>query len=89
MSYEKKKAFPCEPPEIVNKGPAYSESVIEIDGRQAKLGITHTIDRGIGATLCFPNADDSVFDLLFAAHCEDEHALATAQQIFSSIRFKN
>lgn len=84
----KRRAFPCERPETVQKDPAYSESVIEIDGRRAKLGITHTSDRGIGATLCFPNADDSVFDLLFAAHCEDEQALATARQIFSSIRFK-
>lgn len=84
----KKKAFPCERPDNVQKGSAYSESDIEIDGRRAKLEITHTTDRGIGATLCFPNADDSVFDLLFAVNCKDEQALATARQIFSSIRFK-
>lgn len=84
----KKRAFPCERPDIVQKGSAYSESVIEIDGRRGKLEITHTTDRGIGATLCFPNADDSVFDLLLAVHCEDEQGLATARQIFSSISFK-
>lgn len=87
-SLRERRVSTCDTPEILRNDPTYSESVIEIDGRQAKLGITHTIDRGIGATLCFPNADDGVFDVLFAAHCQDEQALATARQIFSSIRFK-
>jgi len=85
----KARFYSCDPPEIVIKHPTYNESLIQIDGRQAKLGIARGEDLGgITAQLCFPGADDSAFELMLAANCEDDRALATARQIFSSIRFK-
>jgi hypothetical protein len=83
-----KKIFTRAPPETSQNEPTYTESLIQVDGRQPKLAIAHTRDRGIAANLCFSNADDSAFDLLVSANCKDEQALATARQIFSSIRFK-
>ena len=83
-----KKIFTCDPPATLRNGPTYTESLIQVDGRQAKLAIAHTVERGIAASLCFPNADDSDYELLVTANCQDERALATARQIFSSIRFK-
>ena len=84
----KKRAFSCDPPEIVRKNSTYSESLIQVDGRQAKLAITRSAERGIYARVCFPNADDSVAELEVIANCPDDQALATARQIFSSIEFK-
>lgn len=83
----KKRPFSCDPREMVQKNPTYSESLIQIDGRQAKLGITRSAERGIYARVCFPNADDSIAELEVIANCQDDQALATARQIFSSIEF--
>ena len=81
-----KRIFTCDSPATLRNEPTYTESLIQVDGRQAKLAIAYTGER-IAASLCFPNADDSVYDLLLTANCQDEQALATARQIFSSIRF--
>lgn len=83
-----KSLFTCDPSPILRNGPTYTESLIQVDGRQAKLTIIYTVEREIAASLCFPNADDSNYELLVTANCQDEQALETARQIFSSIRFK-
>jgi hypothetical protein len=67
----------------------YYESMLEIDKRKAKLGIDRDTSRKrIIARLCFPNADDNLFELLIVATCQDERALQTSKQIFNSITFK-
>ncbi|HEX7771872.1 MAG TPA: hypothetical protein VF435_05590, partial [Pyrinomonadaceae bacterium] len=85
---QKKRAFPCDPPEIIRKNPTYRESLIQVDGRQAKLWITRSAERGIYARVCFPNADDSLAALEIIASCKDDQGLATAREIFNSIEFK-
>ena len=48
----------CDGPAIITKHPTYSESVIQIDGRQAKLGVARGKEfDGIVARVCFPGAD--------------------------------
>ena len=80
--------FTCNPAATLANVPTDTESLIHVDGRQAKLAIAHTVDGGISASLCFPNADDTLYELLLVASCKDEKALTAARQIFSSIRFK-
>ena len=79
----------CDTPRSLLEEPTYNESVIEINGRKAKLGIdrTHPPD-SIIAHVCFPVADDNAMPLRVVAYCKDDRALETAQQIFTSIRFK-
>ena len=85
----KRKFYSCDSPEFVTKHASYKESLIEIDGRKAKLGIARGEELGgITARLCFPGADDKSFALLVAANCKDDRAFAIARQIFSSIKFK-
>ena len=84
----KKRIFSCDRPEIVRKDPTYSESLIQVDGRHAKLAITHAAEGGISAHVCFPNADDSVAELVLIADCKNDQAFAIAREIFNSIRFK-
>ena len=84
-----KKFYSCDRPEVVHKHPTYRESLVVIDGRQARLGIARGKDLGgISVSLCFPGPDDSAYELWLGALCNDESALTTVQQIFSSIRFK-
>ncbi len=86
----KRRVYSCDTPDYLLVRPTYHESVIEIDGRKAKLGIDRNqVPEGIIARLCFPTADDNAFELLVAANCKDDRALETAQQIFASIRFKD
>lgn len=83
------KLYSCDWPEFLTKHPTYTESLVEIDGRQARLGIARGKEfGGISARICFPGADGDAFDLLIAALCRDDRALVTARQIFSSVRFK-
>ena len=84
-----RRLYTCDRPEVVHKHPTYRESIVKIDGREARLGTARGKDLGgISVSLCFPGPDDSAYDLWMAALCEDENALAMVQQIISSIRFK-
>ena len=80
--------FTCDAPVTGPHEPTRTESHLRVDERQAKLAVVYTVDHGITSSLCFPNADDTSFDLLVVANGKDEQDLTTARQIFSSIRFK-
>src|SRR5258708_590645 len=84
------RAYSCDTPHFFVGRPTYHESVIDIDGRKAKLGIDHDLPpESITALVCFPSADDRAAELRLAAICNDERALETIEQIFRSIRFKD
>jgi hypothetical protein len=81
---------PCETQKSLREEPTYDESVVDIDGRKAKLRIDrYHKPKFILANVCFLNPPDPSEQLIVLAHCKDEHALETAQQIFNSIRFKD
>lgn len=79
---------PCNTPRFLLERPTYQESVIDIAGKKARLGTDSLYQpEAINARLCFLNADQEGMQLNVAAFCKDEHALETAKQIFTSIRF--
>jgi hypothetical protein len=79
---------PCETRQSRLQEPTYHESVIELDGRKAKLRIDrYHQPKFILADVCFLNPPDRSEQLIVLAFCKNEHALETAQQIFNSIRF--
>jgi hypothetical protein len=80
---------PCDTPRfLLERTTTYHESVIEVDGKQARLGVDSFYQPEFtNARLCFLNADDSGMQLNVAAVCKNDQALQTAQQIFTSIRF--
>lgn len=81
---------PCEtrPPRLEES--TYHESVIEIDGRRAKLRIDrHHQPEFILADVCFLNPPDRSEQVIVMAFCKNDNALQTAQQVFNSIRFKD
>ena len=81
---------PCETVHLLLERPNYHESVIDIDGRKAKLGIDRSYqDRYIIAHLCFLKSEENATPLSIIAYCRDDRALETAQQIFTSIKFKD
>ena len=80
---------PCDTPRFLLERPSYSESVIDIDGRKAKLSIDGFYrPKFIIARLCFLDTDDHAMQLGAVAYCKDDRALETAQKIFTSIKFK-
>lgn len=80
---------PCDTPNFLLERPTYSESVVDIDGRKAKLGIDgFNRPKFISANLCFLDADNYAMQLGAVAYCKDDSALKTARQIFTSIKFK-
>jgi hypothetical protein len=79
----------CETPQHLLKESTYHQSVIEIDGQKAQLGINRYYQpEFILAYLCFLNPSERSEQLILSARCNDDHALETAQKIFASIRFK-
>lgn len=79
----------CKRPETITNHPTYKESLLEIDGRQAQLGIARGEEfGGIGATVCFPAPGDPAHEFMIAARCKDDHALAIGMEIFNSITFR-
>ena len=78
----------CDTPRFLLDEPTYRESVIDIGGRKAKLGINryHQPDYII-ADVCFPKADENTTPLRVIADCRGEPGLVVAQQIFASIKF--
>jgi hypothetical protein len=80
----------CDTPDYLLKRSTYQESVIEIDGRKAKLGIErNSPPKSSSARPCVPSMDDKAFELLIAANCKDDRALETVYQIFDSLRFSD
>lgn len=80
---------PCAPRHVPDR-PSYRESIIDVGGRKAKLGIDRNYQPDhIIANVCFLKADAASMRLNVVAFCRDDRALETAQQIFSSIRFKD
>ena len=78
----------CVTPQYLLEESTYHESVVEIDGKKAKLGINrHNQPEFILASLCFLNLADDSQPLVLLAQCKDDGALEVAQQIFKSIRF--
>lgn len=85
-----RRVYSCDTPRYFLGRPGYHESIIDIGGRKAKLGIDRNqAPDSSTAQVCFPSADDRLIELLVAANCKDDRALETAQQIFRSIRFKD
>jgi hypothetical protein len=81
---------PCDTPRYLLEGRPYRESVIDIDGRKAKIDTDYYYQpKFIVSGLCFVDADSSGMQLRVETECTDNHALETAQQIFTSIRFKD
>ena len=78
----------CDTPAWLLKESTYRESVINIDGRNAKLSIDRDPQSDIGVRLCFP-PDEKGVQFILSADCRNERAVQTARQIFSSVRFKN
>jgi len=69
--------------------PTRRESIIDIDGRRAKLSIDRTYQPEFTtARVCFPPNDQGI-QLIVVVDCKNDRALETAQQIFTSIRFKD
>jgi hypothetical protein len=80
--------IPCDTPHFLLESPRYHESVIEIDGKKARLGVDSFYrPEFVNARLCFLDADDSGMQLNIAASCKHEQALQNARRIFTSIRF--
>lgn len=80
---------PCDTPSFLLERPTYSESVVDINGRKAKLGIDDFYrPKFISARLCFLGADDRAMQLGAVAYCKDDSALKAVRQIFTSIKFK-
>lgn len=79
---------PCETPRSLLEQPTYQESLIDINGRKAKLGINRRYEpEYILADVCFVNVPEE--QLIVSAHCKDATALQTANEIFKSIKFVN
>lgn len=86
---QKQLLFSCETPRSVKENLLYRESLIEIDGRKAKLGITKaSSERALSAVLCFAASDESSFPLHLVAICKNDRALETAMEVFRSVIFK-
>jgi len=79
----------CQTPASLAKEPTYSETLVDIDGTKAKVGINRYHQPNyIIANVCFGKVDGRKL-LRIAADCKGERGLAVAQQIFSSIKFKD
>lgn len=66
----------CETARHLLDRPTYHESVIDIDGRKAKLGIDRYYQpQPINAHLCFLNSDDGGMRLSMVAFCRDDRAI--------------
>lgn len=79
----------CDAPRPRREELTYRESVIDVNGRKAKLHIDYPPrPEPIAANVCFP-LDDRGVQLIVAAFCKDEAALQAARQIFASVRFKD
>jgi hypothetical protein len=79
----------CDTRAIYLNDPAHRESDVEINGRKAKLAITHRFNpENMVASVCFP-PDDKGIQLIVAAFGKDNRALQIAQQIFTSVKFKD
>jgi hypothetical protein len=79
----------CVTSHVLLDRPTYHESLIEIGGRKAALGVDLYPEPNFsGVKLCFLNKDENNMQLRAAAFCRDDRALEAAQQIFKSIRFK-
>ena len=80
----------CNTPSHLLERPTYHESVINIDGRQMKIGIDHYYQpKPINVYTCFLNTDDSGMQFRALILCKDERALETAQMLLKSIKFKD
>jgi len=86
----KERVYSCDTPRYLVGRSSYQETIVEINGRKAKVGIdpNRNSSGSMVARVCFPNSSDDGFDMIVEAGCKNESALATARQIFTSIRFK-
>lgn len=81
---------PCDTPSFLLERSSYSESVVDINGRKAKLGIDGFYrPKFISARLCFLDADEHAMQLGAMAYCKDDSALKVVRRIFTSIKFKS
>lgn len=81
---------PCDTPRHLLERPTYHESIVDIGGRNALIGIDRYYQpKAIITSVCLLNTDDSVMQLRALVFCKDDRALETAQTIFKSIRFKD
>jgi|SRR5215204_818044 len=82
-------SLPCDTPRVLLESPTYHESVIEIAGKKAKIGVERRHkSEYMTAQLCFLDSDGQGKRLNLAAICKDDRALDTAHRIFTSIKFK-
>jgi hypothetical protein len=80
---------PCETTRSLLGQPTYRESIVDVDGRRAKLWVDRSNQPEFTtAGICFPPDDQSVL-LTVRAEYENDRALEIAHQIFTSIRFKD
>jgi len=78
----------CDTSHLTEDQTTYEESVMDVAGRKAKLGIdSHLRSEYVIASLCMPPNEKGV-QLIVVAYCKDDHAVDTARQIFTSVRFK-
>jgi hypothetical protein len=79
----------CETASHLLERSTYKESIIEVDGKKAKLGIDRYYQpEPIQVHLCFLNSDHEGSRLSILAFCRDDSALKTVQRVFASIKFK-
>lgn len=78
----------CELSASLQNDSAYHESIIDIHGHKAKLGIDLRLQpKYTAAHVCFPH-DAEGNQLIVLAGGSDQRAMQLADQIFASIRFK-
>ena len=69
--------------------PSYSESPLEVNGKNAQFGIDRYYEPKLTILyLCFPSLDNGPSQLRLAVVCKGPEAVETARQIFKSVKFK-